>query len=134
MSTLEVQVRALEHEPVSLDPEGNQAIANMRCTASTTADLADVARVAAAYRSVALAWSQQVRATGLSTPMVFYLWWDGLAGQLRCSAVFGTADRLPFSCALRRVDAPESIVEAFVTNHLPPADTGFVLDVWATAL
>jgi hypothetical protein len=58
--------------------------------------------------------SQAVRA-GV-TPVVFYVWHDEMAGQLRFSLARGTADSLPFGARVELVPDLRNIVESYLNS------------------
>lgn len=47
-------------------------------------------------------------------PIVFYLWFDALASQLRFNVISNTDKRLPFGCDYQIVETPDCIIDNFL--------------------
>ncbi|MEV0650165.1 hypothetical protein AB0I28_33390 [Phytomonospora sp. NPDC050363] len=59
------------------------------------------------------------RFAGVAGPVVFYAWYDGQAGQLRCSLASVEAEALPFGGSFRVVDSPTEVLE-YMASELNP--------------
>ena len=60
---------------------------------------------------------QQVSQIGVTNPVVFYMWFDEMAAQLRFNIISAFNSKLPFGCQLELVYSPESILEDFLASH-----------------
>lgn len=56
----------------------------------------------------------QVRNSYSQHGMIFYLWFDEQAIQLRFNLISDFHEHLPFECSMRLVDQPNSVIEAFL--------------------
>lgn len=62
---------------------------------------------------------QEITQKDITSPVVFYMWFDAMAAQLRFN-IISNVDRkisLPFGCTVEVVDSPEPIIEDFLTSH-----------------
>ena len=60
---------------------------------------------------------QEIAQKGISDPVVFYMWFDAMAAQLRFNTVIAFNEKLPFGCKVDIVNSPESILEEFLASH-----------------
>ena len=80
----------------------------------TPGDLAQWARAIADRRAL------QLKQLGCGAAfMRFYCWHDGLAGQLRTSAVRNDGHPLPFACMVSETEDIESVCVEFLRSYLP---------------
>ena len=77
--------------------------------------------VVAAFEETADSLRDQVAEDDHRGPATFYVWHDGLAGQLRCSVSSATQDELPFSCDYRVTPDLHAIVVEFLQDRAPGA-------------
>ena len=80
-----------------------------------------VAEVVAAFEETAESLRQRIVEDDHRGPATFYVWHDGLAGQLRCSVSSATQEELPFSCEYRVTPDLHSIVAEFLQDRAPGA-------------
>jgi hypothetical protein len=69
--------------------------------------------------------SAQIRRMKATHGMIFYVWFDELAAQLRFSLISDVHERLPFGCSIRLLLSPDTIIDAFLQSgggYLPWAD------------
>lgn len=62
---------------------------------------------------------EQVNQNIIQPTILFYLWFDELALQLRFNFVSGCADQLPFTCSVKYLDLSNKIINQFVTATWP---------------
>ena len=103
------------------DPAVDEARGNMWSfsVSSERARLLTVDRVTGFVLGVMAARERQLLTRpGPLYPMLFYLWHDVMAGQLRFSLVTETPGRLPFGALLAPVDDPATIVRDWLESDL----------------
>lgn len=61
----------------------------------------------------------RTRLSGSSGPISFYAWYDGQAGQLRCSVASVAPDGLPFGGRYFVVDSPGPVLELMAADVQP---------------
>lgn len=59
---------------------------------------------------------RQVEQAEAGHGLIFYLWFDEQACQLRFNLVSDFHDRLPFGCSLKYVETPDEIIESFLKS------------------
>ncbi len=64
--------------------------------------------------------TKQVSQLNISCPVIFYMWFDEMAGQLRFNIISDTNKKLPFSCQLNIVELPHSILKNFLQSQYNP--------------
>ena len=89
---------------LSIDPEATSAI--------SIKDLTDF------VSSLLKARTHQVEQLDISCPVVFYMWFDEMAAQLRFNIISDFDEALPFTCELEFVNSPQVILEEFLASHL----------------
>jgi len=111
----------------------------------TSGDLAEWARAIAERRAL------QLKQLGCGAAIMrFYCWHDGLAGQLRTSAVRNDGQPLPFACKVSETEDIEGVCAEFLRSYLPapaqpesdvdfaedddPDAEPFCLRVWVTQI
>lgn len=72
--------------------------------------------------------TQQVLEKEYSIPVIFYLWYDQQASQLRFNIISGDNTALPFGCKLNITNSPELILEKFYTTELKFIIEGDVIE------
>jgi len=78
---------------------------------TTTADFLEfIQKVKDNYKS-------QLDESPLDIDLIFYLWFDEMAGQLRFNFINSNHNKLPFKCNLRYTDEPEEIVKQFIESE-----------------
>lgn len=77
--------------------------------------------VVAAFEEAADALRDKVAAIGHPGPATFYVWHDGLAGQLRCSISSAGHDELPFGDTYQVTTDLHAIVQEFLLDRAPGA-------------
>jgi len=58
----------------------------------------------------------QLDKSQLDIDLIFYLWFDEMAGQLRFNFINSNHDKLPFGCKLKYTDRPEEIVDQYLKS------------------
>lgn len=77
---------------------------------TTTADFLEfIQRVKGNYKI-------QLDKSSLDIDLIFYLWFDEIAGQLSFNFINSNHDKLPFGCKLKHTDKPEEIVDQFLKS------------------
>ncbi len=56
----------------------------------------------------------QLDKSHLAIDLIFYLWFDEMAGQLCFNFINSNHDKLPFGCKLKITDRPEEIVDQYL--------------------
>jgi hypothetical protein len=77
--------------------------------------------VVGAFEEAAEALRDKVVEAGHPGPATFYVWHDGLAGQLRCSVSSAPHDDLPFSLDYQVTRDLHAIVQEFLLDRAPGA-------------
>ena len=94
---------------------------------------------------------QQVSELNISCSVIFYLWFDEMASQLRFNIISDSHSKLPFGCELNIINSPQSILAQFLQSQHSPEiswneleeniedfddaeERTFVLDVFVTQL
>lgn len=79
-------------------------------TQTTTTDFLDfIQKVKENYKN-------QLDNSSHDIDLIFYLWFDEMAGQLRFNFINSNHDKLPFGCQLKHTDRPEEIVDEFIKS------------------
>lgn len=60
---------------------------------------------------------QQILQKHINGPVVFYMWFDEMAAQLRFNTIADFNNKLPFGCDVEVIDSPEPIIKDFLTSH-----------------
>ena len=63
---------------------------------------------------------QQLSELNLSCDVIFYMWFDEMASQLRFNLISGLNKTLPFGCQLNIVDSPNTILAQFLQSQHNP--------------
>jgi len=63
---------------------------------------------------------QQLSVLNICCPVIFYMWFDEMAAQLRFNIISGSAKSLPFGCQLNIINSPNSILIAFLQSQQNP--------------
>lgn len=58
----------------------------------------------------------QLLKSNIQIDLIYYLWYDEMAGQLRFNLINSNHIRLPFTCNLKYVDTEEEIIEDFLKS------------------
>lgn len=77
----------------------------------TTADYVELIEKVKESHKVQLGKSQ------LNIDLIFYLWFDEMAGQLRFNFINSNHLVLPFGCKLKYANKPDEIVEQYLTSR-----------------
>ena len=59
----------------------------------------------------------QLDKSKLDIDLIFYLWFDEMAGQLRFNFINSNHDKLPFGCKINHTDRPEEIVDKYLKSQ-----------------
>ena len=62
-------------------------------------------------------YKNQLDESPLDIDLIFYLWFDEMAGQLRFNFINSNHNKLPFECKLKYTDKPEEIVKQFIKSE-----------------
>jgi hypothetical protein len=62
-------------------------------------------------------YKRQLDKSQLDINLIFYLWFDEFAGQLRFNFINSNHDKLPFGCKLKYTEKPEEIVEKYLNSQ-----------------
>lgn len=92
----------------------------------------------------------QISQLNITYPVVFYMWVDEMALQLRFNIISKLSDKLPFACHIHYITLPDIILKRFleicyqeeigwdefeeIENELEDESDDFVLDVFVTEL
>jgi hypothetical protein len=117
------EIRAIAGEAVVLSPEDRAAEdANTSWFGAPPHERMgmEAAEVVAAFEEAAAALRAQVARLGHAGPATFYVWHDGVAGQLRCSVASAADDELPFA-DYRVTSDLHRIVTEFIQDKAPGA-------------
>ena len=63
---------------------------------------------------------QQLAELNISCPVIFYLWFDEMAAQLRFNIISYLNGKLPFGCDLNIIGSPQPILKAFLQSQQNP--------------
>jgi len=58
----------------------------------------------------------QMSKGGTIYPVVFYMWFDEMAAQLRLNMISDFGKQLPFGCNIEIIDSPEPIIKDFLAS------------------
>jgi hypothetical protein len=61
-------------------------------------------------------YKNQLDKSQLEIDLIFYLWFDEVAGQLRFNFINSNHDKLPFGCKLNHTERPEEIVDQYLKS------------------
>ncbi|MCD6069020.1 MAG: hypothetical protein K0S33_3846 [Bacteroidetes bacterium] len=61
-------------------------------------------------------YKNQLDKSQLDIDLIFYLWFDEMAGQLSFNFINSNHDKLPFGCKLKHTDRPEEIVDLYLKS------------------
>jgi hypothetical protein len=61
-------------------------------------------------------YKNQLDKSQLNIDLIFYLWFDAMAGQLRFNFINSNHDKLPFGCKLKFTDSSEEIVVQYLNS------------------
>jgi hypothetical protein len=61
-------------------------------------------------------YKNQLDKSQLDIDLLFYLWFDEVAGQLRFNFINSNHNKLPFGCKLKYTDKPEEIVDQYLKS------------------
>jgi hypothetical protein len=118
------EIRAIAGEAVVLSPEDRAAEdANTSWFGAPPHERLGLSadEVVGAFEEAVEAMRDKVAATGHSGPATFYVWHDGLAGQLRCSVSSAAHDELPFGIDYQVTRDLHAIVQEFLLDRAPGA-------------
>jgi hypothetical protein len=62
-------------------------------------------------------YKYQLDKSQLNIDLIFYLWFDEMAGQLCFNFINSNHDKLPFGCRLIMTDRPEEIVDQYLKSN-----------------
>jgi hypothetical protein len=62
-------------------------------------------------------YKNQLDKSTLDIDLLFYLWFDEMAGQLCFNFINSNHDKLPFSCKLKHIERPEEIIDKFLKSN-----------------
>ena len=60
---------------------------------------------------------QQLQQSDVDINLIYYLWFDEQAGQLRFNFINSNHDKLPFGCKLVFVDSEKEIIDDFLNSN-----------------
>jgi hypothetical protein len=118
------EIRAIAGEAVVLSPQDRAAEdANTSWFGAPPHERMGMSadEVVAAFEEAADALRDKVAAIGHTGPATFYVWHDGLAGQLRCSVSSAAHDALPLGNTYRVTGNLHAIVQEFLLDRAPGA-------------
>jgi hypothetical protein len=61
--------------------------------------------------------TQQIMEAGVIHSVLFYMWFDEMAAQLRFNIISDLGKKFPFDCRVEILDSPELILEDFLASH-----------------
>ncbi len=61
-------------------------------------------------------YKNQLENSQLDIDLIFYMWFDEMAGQLRFNFINSNHDNLPFDCKLKHIDRPEEIIDQYLKS------------------
>lgn len=63
---------------------------------------------------------KQISQLNISCPVIFYMWFDEMVGQLRFNIISELNKALPFSCSTNIIDSPHPILINFLQSQHNP--------------
>jgi hypothetical protein len=69
------------------------------------------------YKAVVISRSNYLKEHFPAVKMVFYTWYDDLAGNLRFSMISDTKGKLPFGCNIHHVDSISVIIQEYIDGE-----------------
>jgi hypothetical protein len=66
---------------------------------------------------------QQISQLNISCSVIFYMWFDEMATQLRFNVISGFDEKLPFGCEVNIVNSPDFILKNFLKSQRNPEIT-----------
>jgi hypothetical protein len=61
-------------------------------------------------------YKNQLDNSQLDIDLIFYLWFDAMAGQIRFNFINSNHDQLPFGCKLKFTERPEEIIMQYLNS------------------
>lgn len=61
-------------------------------------------------------YKKQLSDSKIEIDLIFYMWFDEMAGQLRFNFINSNHDKLPFGCKLKYTQEPEEIINQFLNS------------------
>jgi hypothetical protein len=65
------------------------------------------------------AYKIQLDKSHLDINLIYYLWFDEMAGQIRFNFINSNHEGLPFGCKIKYSDSPEEIIEHYLKSEHP---------------
>ena len=62
-------------------------------------------------------YKNQLNKSQFDIDLIFYMWFDEMACQLRFNFINSNHSKLPFGCKLTHLDRPEEIVDKYLKSH-----------------
>ncbi len=62
-------------------------------------------------------YKNQLNKSQLNIDLIFYMWFDELAGQIRFNCINSNHVKLPSNCKLKHIDRPEEIIEKYLNSQ-----------------
>ncbi len=62
-------------------------------------------------------YKNQLDKSQLDIDLIFYMWFDEMAGQLRFNFINSNHGKLPFVCKLKNIDRPEEIIDKYLKSQ-----------------
>ena len=62
-------------------------------------------------------YKNQLDKSQFDIDLIFYMWFDEMAGQLRFNFINSNHGKLPFGCKLKHTDRPEEIVDKYLKSQ-----------------
>ncbi|HQQ13274.1 MAG TPA: hypothetical protein PK855_08920 [Bacteroidales bacterium] len=62
-------------------------------------------------------YKNQLNKSTLDIDLLFYMWFDEMAGQLRFNLINSNHDKLPFGCKINHTDRPEEIIDEYLKSN-----------------
>jgi len=63
---------------------------------------------------------QQLSELNIFCPVIFYMWFDEMASQLRFNIISYFNEKLPFGCTTNIINSPNPILQAFLASQENP--------------
>ncbi|WP_419891641.1 hypothetical protein [Paenibacillus xylanexedens] len=60
----------------------------------------------------------QINRSTMQSGMIFYLWYDFMASQLRFNLISDSNKELPFRCKIQNVSEPDEVIELFLKSNV----------------